>query len=70
LATQLKDYYYTFIDVMVWRDAACELLDQCGRMFFELSFDSNHELCTQFLDLLVAVVQMHFLVQRVPDRRI
>jgi hypothetical protein len=70
LATQLKDFYYTVSDVIVWREGTAALLEQMSKSFFEFQFESNHEFCVRFLDLFTAFVQVHLLISRIPECRL
>lgn len=70
LSKALRDFYMTFVDLLTWREAAWAMLDDLSKSLIDMHFEANHELTVRVLDLLTAFVQMHLLVQRVPERRL
>jgi hypothetical protein len=65
----LKDYYFTFLDFINWREAAWAQLDEITKSVVDLGFDSNQELCVRSLDLFVTFVQATLLLQRLTNRK-
>jgi len=65
----LSLYYYTFVDIMDFRDHVTDLLttiDACG-IYFDLAV--NFDLTRLYLDLIVTYVSIMIMLCRVEDRK-
>lgn len=65
----LSLYYYTFVDLLDFKDNVCELLttmDACG---VHLDITLNFELTKAYLDLVTTYVSLMILLSRVEDRK-
>lgn len=65
----LSLYYYTFVDLLDFKDNVCDLLtamDACG---VELDITANFDLTKNYLDLVVTYVSLMILLSHVEDRK-
>ncbi|XP_064419673.1 nck-associated protein 1 isoform X5 [Latimeria chalumnae] len=62
-------YYFTFVDVMEFRDHVCELLntiDVC-QVFFDITV--NFDLTKNYLDLIITYTTLMILLSRIEERK-
>uniref|UniRef100_A0A8C1N879 Nck-associated protein 1 n=1 Tax=Cyprinus carpio TaxID=7962 RepID=A0A8C1N879_CYPCA len=62
-------YYFTFVDVMEFKDHVCELLntiDAC-QVFFDITV--NFDLTKNYLDLVVTYITLMMLLSRIEERK-
>lgn len=65
----LSLYYYTFVDLLDFKDNVCELLttmDACG---VHVDIAINFDLTKAYLDLTITYVSLMILLSRVEDRK-
>lgn len=65
----LSLYYYTFVDLLDFKDNVCELLttmDACG---VHMDITINFDLTKGYLDLVVTYISLMVLLSRVEDRK-
>lgn len=65
----LSNYYYTFVDVMEFRDNTSELLTEIDASFVQFDITLNYDLTKAYLDLIVTYASLMMLVARVDDRK-
>lgn len=65
----LSNYYYTFVDVMEFRDNTSELLTEIDASFVHFDITLNYDLTKAYLDLIVTYASLMMLVARVDDRK-
>ncbi|EFA13274.1 membrane-associated protein Hem [Tribolium castaneum] len=65
----LSLYYYTFVDLLDFKDHVCELLTSMGAFQIELDISLNFELTKHYLDLVTTYVSLMVLLSRVEDRK-
>lgn len=65
----LSNYYFTFVDVMEFRDNTSELLTEIDASFVHFDIALNHDLTKAYLDLIVTYASLMMLVARVDDRK-
>lgn len=65
----LSNYYYTFVDVMEFRDNTSELLTLIDASFVHFDITLNYDLTKAYLDLIVTYASLMMLVSRVDDRK-
>lgn len=65
----LSNYYYTFVDVMEFRDNTSELLTLIDASFVHFDIALNYGLTKAYLDLIVTYASLMMLVARVEDRK-
>lgn len=65
----LSLYYYTFVDLLDFKDNVCELLTTMDALQIFLDITINHELTKNYLDLVTTYVSLMILLSRVDDRK-
>lgn len=65
----LSLYYYTFVDLLDFKDNVCELLTTMDACQVHLDITLNFELTKSYLDLVVTYVTLMILLSRVEDRK-
>ncbi|XP_018322242.1 membrane-associated protein Hem [Agrilus planipennis] len=65
----LSLYYYTFVDLLDFKDNVCELLTSMDAWQVHLDISVNFELTKNYLDLVVTYVSLMILLSRVEDRK-
>lgn len=65
----LSLYYYTFVDLLDFKDNVCELLTTMDALQIHLDITVNHELTKNYLDLVTTYVSLMILLSRVDDRK-
>ncbi|XP_075218279.1 nck associated protein 1 Hem [Lycorma delicatula] len=65
----LSLYYYTFVDLLDFKDNVCELLTTMDACQVHLDITLNFELTKAYLDLVVTYVTLMILLSRVDDRK-
>ena len=65
----LSLYYYTFVDLLDFKDNVCELLTTMDALQIYLDITVNHELTKNYLDLVTTYVSLMILLSRVEDRK-
>lgn len=65
----LSNYYYTFVDVMQFKDHTSELLTLIDASFVNFDISLNFDLTRAYLDLIVTYVSLMLLIARVEDRK-
>lgn len=65
----LSLYYYTFVDLLDFKDNVCELLNIMDTCQVNLDLTLNFELTKNYLDLVVIYVSLMILLSRVEDRK-
>lgn len=65
----LSLYYYTFVDLLDFKDHVCELLTCMDAFQVDLDISCNFELTKNYLDLVVTYVSLMILLSRVEDRK-
>ncbi|XP_055377265.1 membrane-associated protein Hem [Condylostylus longicornis] len=65
----LSLYYYTFVDLLDFKDNVCELLTTMDACQIHLDLTLNYELTKNYLDLVVTYVSLMILLSRVEDRK-
>lgn len=65
----LSLYYYTFVDLLDFKDNVCELLTTMDACQLNLDITVNFELTKSYLDLCVTYVSLMILLSRVEDRK-
>ncbi|CAC5413880.1 NCKAP1 [Mytilus coruscus] len=66
----LSLYYYTFVDIMDFKDHVTDLLTTIDACQVHLDIALNYDLTKQYLDLMVTYVSIMVLVSKVDDRRL
>uniref|UniRef100_A0A6G1S5S9 Membrane-associated protein Hem n=1 Tax=Aceria tosichella TaxID=561515 RepID=A0A6G1S5S9_9ACAR len=65
----LSLYYYTFVDLLDYRDHVCELLTTMDACQLSLDIAINFDLTRAYLDLITTYVSLMILPTRVEDRK-
>lgn len=65
----LSLYYYTFVDLLDYRDRVCELLTTMDACQLSLDIAINFDLTKAYLDLVTTYVSLMILPTRVEDRK-
>lgn len=65
----LSLYYYTFVDLLDFKDNVCELLTSMDAWQIQLDINVNFELTKNYLDLVVTFVSLMILLSKVEDRK-
>ncbi|XP_046405356.1 membrane-associated protein Hem isoform X2 [Ischnura elegans] len=65
----LSLYYYTFVDLMEFKDNVCELLTTMDACQVHLDITLNFDLTKSYLDLVTTYVTLMILLSRVEDRK-
>lgn len=65
----LSLYYYTFVDLLDFKDHVCELLTSMDAFQVDLDISVNFELTKNYLDLVITYVSLMVLLSRVEDRK-
>ncbi|GJQ81682.1 putative membrane-associated protein [Trypoxylus dichotomus] len=65
----LSLYYYTFVDLLDFKDNVCELLTSMDAWQIQLDITVNFELTKNYLDLVVTFVSLMILLSKVEDRK-
>ena len=65
----LSLYYYTFVDLLDFKDHVCELLTTMDACQLQLDITVNFDLTKGYLDLVVTYVSLMVLLSRVEDRK-
>ncbi|XP_050438959.1 membrane-associated protein Hem [Adelges cooleyi] len=65
----LSLYYYTFVDLLDFKDNVCELLTTMDACQVNLDITINYELTCAYLDLVTTYVTLMILLSRVEDRK-
>lgn len=65
----LSLYYYTFVDLLDFKDHVCELLTSMDAFQVDLDISLNFELTKHYLDLVTTYVCLMVLLSRVEDRK-
>lgn len=65
----LSLYYYTFVDLLDFKDHVCELLTTMDACQVHLNITLNFELTKAYLDLVTVYITLMILLSRVEDRK-
>lgn len=65
----LSLYYYTFVDLLDFKDHVCEVLTSMDAFQVDLDISFNFELTRHYLDLVTTYVALMVLLSRVEDRK-
>lgn len=65
----LSLYYYTFVDLLDFKDNVCELLTSMDAWQVHLDITLDFELTKHYLDLVTTYVSLMILLSRVEDRK-
>ncbi|XP_058791431.1 membrane-associated protein Hem isoform X2 [Phymastichus coffea] len=65
----LSLYYYTFVDLLDFKDNVCELLSSVDACALHLDIGVNFELTRGYLDLVASYASLMILLSRVEDRK-
>lgn len=65
----LSLYYYTFVDLLDFKDNVCELLTSMDAWQIQLDIAVNFELTKNYLDLVSTFVSLMILLSKVEDRK-
>lgn len=65
----LSLYYYTFVDLLDFKDNVCELLTSMDAWQIQLDITVNFELTKSYLDLVSTFVALMILLSKVEDRK-
>lgn len=65
----LSLYYYTFVDLLDFKDNVCELLTTMDACQIHLDITLNFDLTKNYLDLISTYVSLMVLLSRVEDRK-
>lgn len=65
----LSLYYYTFVDLLDFKDNVCELLTTIDACQIHLDITLNFELTKNYLDLVTTYISLMILLSRVDDRK-
>ncbi|KAK4882050.1 hypothetical protein RN001_005369 [Aquatica leii] len=65
----LSLYYYTFVDLLDFKNCVCEFLTCLDAWQVHLDISINFELSKNYLDLVVTYVSLMILLSRVDDRK-
>lgn len=62
-------YYYTFVDLLDYKDHVCELLTTMDACQLSLDIEINFDLTKAYLDLVTTYVSLMILPSRIDDRK-
>lgn len=65
----LSLYYYTFVDLLDYKDHVCELLTTMDACQLSLDIEVNFDLTKSYLDLVTTYVSLMVLPSRIEDRK-
>lgn len=65
----LSLYYYTFVDLLDFKDNVCEILTTMDACAIQLDITLNPDLTKAYLDLVITYVSLMILLSRVEDRK-
>uniref|UniRef100_A0A7M5XEU7 Nck-associated protein 1-like n=1 Tax=Clytia hemisphaerica TaxID=252671 RepID=A0A7M5XEU7_9CNID len=65
----LSNYYFTFVDVMIFKDHASELLTSIDASFVHFDISLNFELTKAYFDLITTYACLFVLISKVDDRK-
>ncbi|GIY87428.1 hypothetical protein CEXT_324712 [Caerostris extrusa] len=65
----LSLYYYTFVDLLDFKDHTCEILTTLDACQLQLDITTNFDLTKNYLDLIVTYMSLMILLSRVEDRK-
>ncbi|KAL9699226.1 hypothetical protein quinque_002667 [Culex quinquefasciatus] len=65
----LSLYYYTFVDLLDFKDNVCEILTTMDALQIHLDITLNYELTKNYMDLVTTYVSLMILLSRVEDRK-
>ena len=65
----LSLYYFTFVDLLDFKDHVCELLTTIDALQIQLDITLNFDLAKGYLDLVSTYVSLMILLSRVDDRK-
>ncbi|CAG9836304.1 unnamed protein product [Diabrotica balteata] len=65
----LSLYYYTFVDLLDFKDHVCDLLTSMDTFQVDLDITVNFELTKHYLDLVTTYVSLMVLLSKVEDRK-
>lgn len=65
----LSLYYYTFVDLLDFKDHVCELLTTMDACQLQLDITTSFDLTKNYLDLIITYVSLMILLSRVEDRK-
>ncbi|XP_055928903.1 membrane-associated protein Hem-like isoform X1 [Argiope bruennichi] len=65
----LSLYYYTFVDLLDFKDHVCELLTTLDACQLQLDITTSFDLTKNYLDLIVTYMSLMILLSRVEDRK-
>lgn len=63
-------YYYTFVDILDFKDHVCELLTTMDACQLKLDITVNFDLTKYYLDLIVTYVSLMIMLSRIEDRKV
>lgn len=66
----LSLYYYTFVDLLDFKDHVCELLTTMDACQVNLNITLNFELSKAYLDIVTIYITLMILLSRVEDRKV
>ncbi|XP_066287514.1 nck-associated protein 1-like isoform X4 [Branchiostoma lanceolatum] len=66
---QLSLYYFTFVDVMDFKDHVSELLTTMDACNVHFDITTNYDLTKGYLDLIISYVSLMLLLARIDDRK-
>ena len=69
IVKSLSLYYYTFVDLLDFKDHVSELLTTIDACQVSLDITVNFELTRSYLDLVTIYIQLMILLSRVEDRK-
>lgn len=69
IVKSLSLYYYTFVDLLHFKDCVCELLTTMDACQVYLDISINFEMTKTYLDLIAIYVSLMILLSRVEDRK-
>lgn len=69
IVKSLSLYYYTFVDLLDFKDHVSECLTTIDACQISLDITINFQLCSLYLDLVTIYIQLMILLSRVDDRK-
>lgn len=66
----LSLYYFTFVDILDFKDHVCELLTTMDACQLKLDITVNFDLTKCYLDLVVTYVSLMIMLSKIEDRKI
>lgn len=63
-------YYFTFVDILDFKDHVCELLTTMDACQLKLDITVNFDLTKYYLDLIVTYVSLMIMLSRIEDRKV